>query len=158
MHVFSNLSGTTSDSFRISNSGPTIHAGVSQPASALGKLGDVFILLGASPKILIKNETGWDRIVTEEQSFFRAKISTSAFIASNEQYYLGVATTGPVSIYLPSGRANKRFIVKDETGQANRTITIFPSANETIDGQTQFELASPYASINMVYGDEWHVF
>jgi hypothetical protein len=57
--VRANITGTMADRFRIGKSGPTILQGSSAPAIGDGSVGDLFILLGTPPSLLIKDTTGW---------------------------------------------------------------------------------------------------
>lgn len=158
---YSFLSGTTAQSFRISNAGPTISSGEidpNTPPAVTGRAGDLYVLLGFLPRAFMLGGDGIWRALSTEQMFVRRKITTSTDSPTDDDYYLGVAGTGNVTITLPPGTPDKRFVIKDESGNPDREITVAASSGETIDGAASFRIVQPHASINLVYGDEWHVF
>jgi len=79
---------------------------------------------------------------------------TSTYTASATDYYIGINSTGgTISLQLPSAAAlsdGQTYVVKDEGGTANsNNITIVASGSDTIDGQNQVVLMSPYASLQL---------
>ena len=95
-------------------------------------------------------------------SYATTYVTTTSYTITQNDYYVGVNTTSPVTITLPtlvdSGTA---FIVKDELGQAsqgtNRYITILPSGSDLIDGQNRAILAYDFGSLTFVYRNGWRV-
>ena len=160
LDVFTNLRGTTASSFRIAKNGPTIIPGTADPniTSVTGAPGDLFILTGTVPSVYINVNGNWQPLSTDQQ-FSRTPVTTGVFIANNDCLYLGVNYDGAVAVYLPAGTPNKKFIIKDESGNANtNNIMIYPSGDDTIDGEGGFVLNTNHASVQMVYGDGWHIF
>ena len=160
LDVYTNLRGTTASSFRIAKNGPTIIPGTADPniTSVTGAPGDLFILTGTVPSVYLNVDGNWQPLSTD-QKFSRTPVTTGVFIANNNCLYLGVNYAGAVSIYLPAGTPDKRFIIKDESGNASaNSITLYPEEDDTIDGQSSYVINVSYNSVEMVYGDVWHVF
>ena len=160
--TFANIAGTVAKVFTISKGGPTLIPGRLDPndATVVGKPGDIYIESGGDTQKVYQNTTaGWARLSTD-QMFSRTKVATQLYTASNDDYYLGSTyRAGSAAITLPPGTTNKIFVVKDETGlAAQHPVLIYPTGTDTIDGSDHFSIDVPYGSINLVYGDEWHVF
>jgi hypothetical protein len=84
----------------------------------------------------------------------KRKLVSANYTVSTTDYYIGVNSTGAtVKITLPVASSmldGQTVVVKDEAGNAiNNNITISGSAADTIDGQNQVVLESPYASIQL---------
>ncbi len=76
------------------------------------------------------------------------------YTVSTADYYIGVdSTSNTVKLTLPVASSmldGQTVVVKDEAGNAiNNSITISGSAADTIDGQNQVVLESPYTSIQL---------
>jgi hypothetical protein len=84
-------------------------------------------------------------------------VLSDAYIATSDDYFIGVDFNGPVTITLPVSVDGKVFIIKDISGAAAvNPITV--TASTTIDGQASYILDSDYASITLVYNDvEWSI-
>ena len=78
---------------------------------------------------------------------------TTTTTASIADKILGVSASAALEIRLPnaSGYAAGQYLtIKDEAGNANsNNITIKTSNSQTIDGESQISLESPYAAINL---------
>lgn len=79
---------------------------------------------------------------------------SSNYSVTTGDYYIGVDTTSnTVKLTLPTAASmldGQTVVVKDEGGVANvNHITISGSASDTIDGQNQVILESPFASIQL---------
>ena len=78
---------------------------------------------------------------------------TSTTTASVSSAILGVSGTAAIDIRLPSAAAysaGQYFTVKDESGAADtKNITILASGSQTIDGQHQIVMESPFSAINI---------
>ena len=84
----------------------------------------------------------------------KRKITTTNYTVSTTDYYIGVdSTSNTVKVTLPVASSmidGQTVVVKDEGGNAgSNNITISGSAADTIDGQNQVVLESPYASIQL---------
>jgi len=89
-------------------------------------------------------------------------VTTSSYIITPQDYYIGVNYAGAVTLTLPTPRKDgKAYIVKDELGQAskgvNRYITILPSGSDTIDGRDRAIIAYDYGSLTFVYRNGWRI-
>lgn len=88
---------------------------------------------------------------------------SSDYIASSNDYYIGVRSDGPVTIILPECEANSccQLTVKAEMGPplGNRKITLLPSANtSTIDGDTEYVMNIPWESVQLFCRDgNWFI-
>jgi|LakMenEpi03Aug12_release.lakeMendotaPanAssembly.Ray.scaffolds.fasta_scaffold305301_2 hypothetical protein len=76
------------------------------------------------------------------------------YIASCNDYYIGVRSDGPVTIILPECEANSccQLVIKAEMGPplGNRKITLLPSANtSTIDGDKEYVMNIPWESVQL---------
>jgi hypothetical protein len=83
----------------------------------------------------------------------RRTVSSNYSVSVND-YYIGVDTTGnTVKLTLPVATSlldGQTVVVKDEGGASDvHNITISGSASDTIDGQNQVLLQSPYAAISL---------
>jgi len=84
----------------------------------------------------------------------KRKFVNGNYTVATTDYYVGVdSANSTVKITLPAATAlldGQTVIVKDEGGVANvNHITISGSASDTIDGQNQVILESPFASIQL---------
>ena len=84
----------------------------------------------------------------------KRKFTNSDYTATTTDYYVGVDSSGAtVKITLPTATNmldGQTLIIKDEGGSADtNNITISGSASDTIDGQNQVVLESPFASIQL---------
>ena len=85
------------------------------------------------------------------------------YIASCNDYYIGVRSDGPVTIILPECDANGccQLVVKAEMGPplGNRKVTLLPSANtSTIDGDTEYVMNIPWESVQLFCRDgNWFI-
>lgn len=83
------------------------------------------------------------------------------YIASQADAYIGVKSTKPVDILLPSDlEQGTLLIVKLEMGApiGNRKVTILADDGLTIDGKTEIVLQQPYEYVSLIYrGNEWHI-
>lgn len=85
------------------------------------------------------------------------------YIASCNDYYIGVRSNSAVTIILPECEANGccQLVVKAEMGppMGNRKITLLPSANtSTIDGDTEYVMNIPWESVQLFCRDgNWFI-
>lgn len=88
---------------------------------------------------------------------------SSDYIASCNDYYIGVQSDGPVTIILPECVANSccQLVVKAEMGPplGNRKVTLIPAANtSTIDGDTEYVMNIPWESVQLFCRDgNWFI-
>jgi hypothetical protein len=90
-----------------------------------------------------------------------AILISNDYIASCDDYYIGVNSTGPVMIILPdSCKDCVELIIKAEMGPplGNRKITIETVDGSKIDGLDKFIMENPYESLRLIYrGGNWHI-
>lgn len=90
-------------------------------------------------------------------------VTSSSYQITHSDYYIGVNYSGAVTLILPrADRQGKKFVVKDELGEAsrgtNRHITILPSSGDLIDGRSYAVLAYDYGSLTFIWKDNsWRV-
>lgn len=82
------------------------------------------------------------------------------YTAQVDDYYIGVNSTGPVTITLPADCLNNcEIVVKAEMGAplGNRKITIVTGDAALIDGLEEYVIEVPYQSVNLICrgGDWW---
>jgi len=106
-------------------------------------------------------------VISAQSTILNRVVVSSSHNLLLSNYFIGVDTlgaTGSVIIQLPlasgsiSGRA---FTIKDETGNCNQNnIIVQTSGSDTIDGQANIVVESPYASLG-VYTDglsKWFIY
>ena len=90
-----------------------------------------------------------------------ARVVSQDYSATMDDYYIGVNSTGPVTITLPGDCKDcQQIIVKAEMGPplGNRKVTIVVANNGLIDGGTSYVMEVPYESVSMLCrGGEWHI-
>jgi hypothetical protein len=83
------------------------------------------------------------------------------YTAKMDDYYIGVNSSGPVTITLPSDCADcHQIIVKAEMGPplGNRKVTIAVSNSSTIDGSADYVMEVPYESVTLLCrGGNWNI-
>jgi len=90
-------------------------------------------------------------------------VTSSSYSIKYDDYYIGVNYAGAVTLTLPkSDREGKKFVVKDELGEAskgsNRYITILPTGLDLIDGRDRAILAYDYGSLTFIWkSNSWRV-
>ena len=82
----------------------------------------------------------------------RLKI-TANHTASSTNQIIGVSASSAIDVRLPSASdldAGHVYIIKDESGNAGtHNISIKASGSQTIDGESQIILESPFAAVNL---------
>lgn len=95
-----------------------------------------------------------------------ARVVSQDYSATMDDYYIGVNSTGPVTITLPPcGSTCTEIIVKAEMGPpvGNRKVTIVPADDGStltyIDGEPDYVIEVPYQSVHLLCrgGDWWIV-
>ena len=86
-----------------------------------------------------------------------ARVVSQDYNATVDDYYIGVNSTGPTTITLPTDSTDcQQIVVKAEMGppMGNRKVTIVGP----IDGGTSYVMEVPYESVSLLYrGSEWHI-
>lgn len=83
------------------------------------------------------------------------------FIATKNNYYIGVQNENPITITLPTDYKGCGIVIKSEVEPplGNRKITIKPGdSSKTIDGATSYTITIPYESVNLYCRDgNWFI-
>jgi hypothetical protein len=81
--------------------------------------------------------------------------------STSDDCYIGVNSSGPVTITLPVVVSDgHQIVVKSEMGPpvGNRKVTIATADGSLIDGNPTCVLSVPYESIHLIFrGFEWHI-
>lgn len=95
----------------------------------------------------------------EDNCCCNVKLVKDNYTASEKDYYIGVNSSGPTTIYLPSNPKDCiELVIKADMPApiGNRKVTIKPQGT-TIDGQSQIILTVPYEVIRVIsQGGSWH--
>lgn len=80
------------------------------------------------------------------------------YLATNDDYFIGVIFDGATTVTLPAGTLGKIFIIKDSAGDAlANPITVVATAS-TLDGEASYVINTPWGSIGLIYnGIEWNI-
>ena len=92
----------------------------------------------------------------------QAIVVSQDYTATLDDYYIGVNSTGPVTITLPPDPTGcQQIIVKAEMGPplGNRKITITTSDGSLIDGEEEYVMEVPWQSVKLITGgdDGWFI-
>ena len=98
--------------------------------------------------------------VQEGDPIYNTLLIDRDYTITQEDAYIGVNSTGPVSILLPSNLIEGSvFVIKLEMGPpiGNRKVTVKPDSQDSkIDGDSSVILKKSYESITVIYrGDNW---
>jgi len=148
------------DQFRIGKGGPTILQGSSSPDNSLGNNGDLYVQIGTSPRLYIKQITGWYVSSDPVNGYIREAVTNSGTTQINfDTTYVGVNVSNAATIQLNTGIAGKTVTVKDEGGTAgSNTITVIGQSGDAIDGQSYWSIDINYGFLTLVYnGAEWSI-
>lgn len=113
--------------------------------------------LEAGSGISLSAHTGHITISSYGADLINVTGTTTNYTASIDDEYIGVNSTGAVTISLPAGIPGRVYTIKDEHGQGSGKITIQPKAGEKIDNSTSYIIGVPYQSVNIVFraGSWW---
>jgi hypothetical protein len=65
--------------------------------------------------------------------------------------YIGVYSTSPVTVNLPTGVNGRVYTIKDEYGVGGGKITVAAAPSESVDGSPTYVISVPRASISVVF-------
>jgi hypothetical protein len=89
------------------------------------------------------------------------RLVSEDYTATCDDYYIGVNSTGPVTITLPDTCTDCcQLIIKAEMGPplGNRKITIVTPDDSLIDGLEEYVIEVPYQSVKLICrGDNWWI-
>ena len=90
-----------------------------------------------------------------------ARLVSQDYVATVDDYYIGVNSLGPTTITLPNNPPDcTEIIVKAEMGPplGNRKVTVAAPAGSNIDGSSTYVIEVPYQSVNVLSrGGTWHI-
>lgn len=99
--------------------------------------------------------------VSNPESGCNTILVSTNYESTSDDCYIGVNSSGPVTITLPLVVSDgHQIVVKAEMGapMGNRKVTITTLDSSLIDGQPTFVLNVPYESVHVIYrGFEWHI-
>ena len=88
------------------------------------------------------------------------KIISKNYIATSDDYYIGVNSKKAVTVTLPSDPLEfQQIIIKVETARplGHRTVTVVAKAPSSIDGEELYKLMVAYKSVSLIYHDgHWY--
>lgn len=131
---------------------------VTQGTAASFSISNTGVLsLTAGSGISIDNSTGNITISSYGADLINVYGTTTSYTATLEDEYIGVNSTGAVTITLPAGVDGRVYSIKDEHGQGSGKITILPQPGSKIDNANSYVIGVPYQSVNVVYraGNWW---
>jgi hypothetical protein len=104
--------------------------------------------------ITIEYSTSTDFITISAQGADLINVygTTVSYTATEDDEYIGVSSTSPVTISLPLMPTEGRvYIIKDEFGQGSGKITIQPPLGTLIDKKSNYIISVPNQSVQIVY-------
>lgn len=157
--VRSNNYGTMAPQYSIGKNGPTIYQGTTTPLDTSGNNGDLYLLLGAQPRLFVKQPIGWTPSSDPSLGYVFETVTANNYTLSPKTTYAGVNLTAAGTLNLPTGTPGRQVTIKDEGGSAGtNTITVAAATNQTIDGQPSWAIDINYGSLVLVYGStQWHL-
>lgn len=85
----------------------------------------------------------------------------STYTATDDDFYIGVNSNEPTTIYLPADPVDGKFIiVKAEMKPplGSRKITVKCSNDDLIDGYSEYVIQVSHESLTLIYcNEEWHI-
>lgn len=111
----------------------------------------------AGSGITVTYSTGFITLTSEGADLMHVYGTTIDYIATITDEYIGVNSTGAITITLPFGIDGRVYTIKDEHGQGSGKITIQPQTGEFIDNKLNYVISVPYQSVNAVFraGSWW---
>lgn len=80
------------------------------------------------------------------------------YTATTKDYYIGVDSTGPVTITLPEhAQDGTQYIVKLQMGAPIGTRKVTVKSSASIDNLNNIVLTNPYEALQVIYRSSWHV-
>jgi hypothetical protein len=114
--------------------------------------------LVAGPGITLDTTVDFITISASGADLINVYGTTSNYTATTDDEYIGVSSTGAVTITLPSGVPGRVYTVKDEYGQGSGKITLLPQSGEQIDGKNNYIISVPNQSVSVVFrAGSWRI-
>lgn len=107
--------------------------------------------LEAGPGINLTANTGNIVVSATGADLLHVYGTTTNYTATYDDEYIGVNSTGAVTISLPVGINGRVYYIKDEHGQGSGKITIQPASGEKIDNANNYIISVPYQCVSIVF-------
>lgn len=124
--------------------GPRGEVGPQGPKGSKGPKGDSGSI---SPQDLVALYRGYNH---------NAITVSEDYQCTMDDFYIGVDSTGPVTIYLPEVDECKIIVVKAEMGSPMRNRKILIKSNKMINGKDAYVLQCPHESVTLLYNKMWY--
>lgn len=113
----------------------------------------------SGPGVTVDYSPGFITISATGADLVHVYGTTTSYIATNDDEYIGVSSASAVTITLPTGTDGRIYMIKDEYGQGSGKITIQPQVGELIDSKVNYVISIPYQCVNVVFraGKWWIV-
>lgn len=105
----------------------------------------------AGTGISINTSTGNITISSFGADLINVYGTTTNYVATLQDEYIGVNTASAVTITLPLGVNGRVYTIKDEFGQGSGKITIQPQPTELIDKKVNYIISIPNQSVSLVF-------
>ena len=150
--VILSITPTASDGISITD----LQSGGYDASFTIHNTGVLSLIAGTG--ISLSQSTGNITISTSGTDTINTVGVTSSYTVSLNDEYVGVNSTSPVTITLPTGVDGKIYTIKDEHGEGNGKITIVPHSGEKIDNNNTFVISSKNQSVTVVFrAGQWRV-
>lgn len=157
--LLSNLSGTTSNSYRIGKRGVRLFQGDESPSEQLGANGDVYFEKDTYPKIWRKEDSEWKEIGTKKINVVSSNQTIT--LDKPEEYFLVDSSSSNITVTLSSTSVKEGYsiTIKDYKGNSEiNNITINTENSEKIDDNNNVIIADNYASLTFLSdGINWYI-
>lgn len=112
----------------------------------------------AGPGINLSATTGNITVSATGADLLNVYGTTTNYTATLNDEYIGVNSSGSVTITLPVGVDGRVYSIKDEHGQGSGKITIQPAAGEKIDNSNAYIIGVPYQCVSIVFrAGQWRI-
>ena len=149
-----NIDGTVSSDFQIGESGPTLHEGVSTPASSQGTGGDVYVRTGNAPGLHLKTSSLWLPMLHPSLGIVRWDVASgSTFAIPPAITYVGIVAASPggtTTLYLPAVIDGSRVTIKDEAGTAASHPIVICAPEGIVEANASYTIASNHGAVTLM--------
>lgn len=149
-----NFDGTVSPDFKIGKVGPTIHEGETLPASSFGSSGDIFLQIGETPSLHVKNSSLWLPMYHTSLGVVRWEVeSGTTFTIPPYITYVGVTAhdNATTTLYLPDTPEGSSITIKDEAGLAGDHPIVVSGSGVIIENAESYSITTSYGSVTLLF-------
>jgi len=126
----------------------------------LDDLTDVIITSVSSGEVIYWNGSNWVNGTPSESGLKKLTVATKTAdytVTSSDEVILADATSGDITITLPSASTGLHYYIKKIDSSSNKVI-VDGDGSETIDGSTTQDIISQYDTIEIVSdGTGWYI-